>query len=68
MTKRIFVFKTKPLDKGVHSYLMAIPENQINMVKSIQWGDTTYLEVNGIMVNGSLDNIVKLLGERLDIN
>jgi hypothetical protein len=67
MTQRIFVFKTKPLHKDAQPQLMAIPQNQIAMVRSFQSGDTTYLEVNNIVVNGSFDTVIKLLGERINI-
>ena len=63
--KRIFVFRER--SKG-RPMLHAFPENEIYSIKS-QWGSqNVYLEINGIEVEGSFDELLKILGERVDFN
>ena len=47
--------------------LYAFPEDKIVSVKS-QWGSqNVYLEINGLEVQGSFDQFVSMLGERVDV-
>jgi len=66
MAKRVFVFREKCKD-NVRPILFAIPEDQIFSLES-QWGSQNcYLKVNGILVQGSFDEVVSELGERIDV-
>ena len=63
--QRIFVFK-QPSDGKNRQMLYAFPEDKIVSVKS-QWGSqNVYLEINGLEVQGSFDQFVSMLGERVD--
>ena len=64
--QRIFVFK-QPSDGKNRPMLYAFPEDKIVSVKS-QWGSqNVYLEINGLEVQGSFDQFVSMLGERVDV-
>lgn len=64
--QRIFVFKEKS-KAGGRPYLYAVPERDIVTIRS-QWGSQNcWLVVNGIEVEGSFDQLVGMLGERVDI-
>lgn len=64
--QRIFVFK-QPSDGKNRPMLYAFPEDKIVSVKS-QWGSqNVYLEINGLDVQGSFDQFVSMLGERVDV-
>ena len=66
---RIFVFKET--NKGKQNYfrprLYAFPEKDIVKIESIWGSHNCYLVVNGIEVQGSFDELVSKLGERVDI-
>jgi len=47
--------------------LYAIPERGIVSVKSQTGSENYYLNVNGINVQGSFEEFIKLIGERVDI-
>ena len=64
--QRVFVFK-QPYDGKNRQMLYAFPEDKIVSVKS-QWGSqNVYLEINGLDVQGSFDQFVSMLGERVDV-
>ena len=64
--QRVFVFK-QPSDGKNRPMLYAFPEDKIVSVKS-QWGSqNVYLEINGLDVQGSFDQFVSMLGERVDV-
>lgn len=64
--QRVFVFK-QPYDGKNRPMLYAFPEDKIVSVKS-QWGSqNVYLEINGLQVQGSFDQFVSMLGERVDV-
>ena len=66
MNKRVFVFK-EVSEPHVRPMLYAFPEDKIVSVKS-QWGSqNVYLEINGLDVQGSFDQFVSMLGERVDV-
>jgi len=71
MNERIFVFtesessmkdkmKTRPI-------MYALRENEIKEIRTQRGSQNCYLVVNGFEVNGSFDDLVSLLGERVDI-
>lgn len=64
--KRVFVFREKP-EIGQRPYLHAIPEDRIVSLESIYGSHNCYLKVNGIEVQGSFDEMVAELGERIDV-
>ena len=71
MNERVFVFtetESSMKDKWTNRPRMyAFRENEIKEIRS-QWGSQNcYLVVNGLEVNGSFDDLVSLLGERIDI-
>lgn len=66
MSQRVFVFRTKTLSRDGRPYLVAFPEAQITSLKSIWGGQHVDLEVNGVMVEGSFDKMVNVLGERVN--
>jgi hypothetical protein len=52
--------KTRP-------FMYAFRENEIKEVRTQSGSQNCYLVVNGLEVNGSFDDLVSLLGERIDI-
>ena len=73
MNKRIFVF-TESKRSTQNSFRTverprkyAIPENEIKMVVTQLGSKRVYLVVNDLEVEGTFDELVALLGERVDI-
>ena len=71
MNERVFVFtetESSMKNKSVtRPFMYAFRESEIKEVRT-QWrSQNCYLVVNGLEVNGSFDDFVSLLGERLDI-
>ena len=64
--QRVFVFQTEEKSKDGRPYLMAFPESQITSLKTIWGGQCVYLEVNGIRMQESFEDVVKALGERVN--
>jgi hypothetical protein len=69
MRERVFVFteiesnmkgKTRP-------FMYAFRESEIKWAQTQRGSQNCYLIVNGHEVNGSFDDFVSLLGERVDI-
>ena len=71
MNERVFVFtesessmkdkmKTRPI-------MYAFRENEIKEIRTQRGSQNCYLVVNGFEVNGSFDDLVNLLGLRIDI-
>lgn len=71
MNERVFVFtesessmkdkmKTRPI-------MYAFRENEIKEIRTQRGSQNCYLVVNGVEVNGSFDDLVNLLGLRIDI-
>lgn len=71
MNERIFVFtETERSMKGkmaARPFMYAYRESEIKEVRTQRGSQNCYLEVNGLEVNGSFDELVNLLGERIDI-
>ena len=71
MTERVFVFTEELTEKQRSDYvrprLYAIPESKIVSVESQRGSQNCYLVVNGIRVQGSFEDFVTTLGERIDI-
>ena len=63
---RIFVFR-ETNNKQERPRLYAFPEKDIVKIESIWGSHNCYLVVNGIEVQGSFDELVSKLGERVDI-
>ena len=68
MNERIFVFTESKKSAGdFRPRIYAIRENDIKEIRS-QWGSQNcYLVVNNLDVEGSFDELVAKLGERVDI-
>lgn len=66
MTERVFVFTEERGDKQ-RPYMYAFRESEINIVKSQLGSQNCFLVVNGIQVQGSFDDFVAMLGERVDV-
>lgn len=66
--KRIFVFKQKNYNSGKRDSLYAVPEDLIQSIASQKGSENCHLIVNGIEVQGSFDELLKILGERVDFN
>lgn len=64
--KRVFVFMEKR-ETGQRPYMHAIPEDRIVSLETIYGSQNVYLKVNGIEVQGSFDEMVAELGERIDV-
>jgi hypothetical protein len=69
MTERVFVFtETESSMKNRTRPLMyAFRESEIKEVRTQRGSQNCYLIVNGHEVNGSFDDFVSLLGERVDV-
>jgi hypothetical protein len=65
---KVFVFTEKQV-KNDHSRprLYAFPEKDIVKIESIWGSHNCYLVVNGIEVEGSFDELVSKLGDRINI-
>ena len=66
--KRIFAFKKKNYNSGKRDSLYAVPEDLIQSIESQKGSENCHLIVNGIQVQGSFDELLKTLGERVDFN
>ena len=71
MTERVFVFteaeshmKSRMVSRP---FMYAFRENEIKEIRTQRGSQNCYLEVNGLEVNGSFDELVNLLGLRIDI-
>jgi len=69
MTERVFVFTENESDmKGkTRPFMYALRESEIKWVQTQRGSQNCYLIVNGYEVNGSFDDLVNLLGERVDV-
>lgn len=67
MSKRIFVFRGKTSNKYERPFLYAIREDEIFELKSQLGSQHVYLQVNGIEMDASFEEVVNKLGERIDI-
>jgi hypothetical protein len=69
MKERVFVFtETESSMKGkTRPFMYAFRENEIKEVRTQSGSQNCYLVVNGLEVNGSFDELVAKLGERVDI-
>ena len=66
---KVFVFRevNKTDERYPRPRLYAFPEKDIVKIESIWGSHNCYLVVNGIEVQGSFDELVSKLGERVDI-
>lgn len=71
MNERVFVFtesESSMKDRLVtRPFMYALRENEIKEIRTQRGSQNCYLVVNGLEVNGSFDDLVNLLGERIDI-
>ena len=71
MNERVFVFtEAESHMKGkmkTRPFMYAFRESEIKVVRTQRGSQNCYLEVNGLEVNGSFDELVNLLGLRIDI-
>lgn len=71
MNQRVFVFTEAESSvenrTGTRPLMYAFCENQIKSVHTQRGSQNCYLVVNGHEVNGSFDDLINLLGERIDI-
>jgi hypothetical protein len=73
MTERVFVF-TESKRSAENSFRgpkrprkYAIRESEIAEIYTQVGSEATYLVINGIEVEGTFDELVSLLGERVDV-
>lgn len=68
---RVFVFREShdfmTRNKRSRPLLYAFRESEIKTINSQLGSENCYLIVNGIEVEGSFDDLVKTLGERINI-
>jgi hypothetical protein len=71
MTQRVFVFTEAKSSvesrTGTRPFMYAFRESEIKSVHSQLGSQNCYLVVNNLEVSGSFDDLVSLLGERIDI-
>jgi hypothetical protein len=71
MNQRVFVFTEAQSSMenrtGTRPLMYAFRESEVKSVHSQRGSQNCYLVVNGLEVNGSFDDLVSLLGERIDI-
>jgi hypothetical protein len=71
MTERVFVFAEAQSSvksrTGTRPFMYAFRESEIKSVHSQRGSQNCCLIVNGLEVSGSFDDLVNLLGERIDI-
>lgn len=71
MTERVFVFTESESSMKsrlvTRPFMYALRENEIKEIRTQRGSQNCYLVVNGVEVNGSFDDFVNLLGERIDI-
>lgn len=65
MNEQVFVFKVKNKDNS-RPYLYAVPSSKIEMIESRYGSQNVYLVINGVEVEGSFDEFLKLFGDRVD--
>lgn len=74
MTERVFVFTESQRSAGNSFRTAARPrkyafrETEIAEIYTQVGSERTYLVVNGVEVEGTFDDLVNLLGERIDFN
>ena len=71
MNQRIFVFtetESSMKDKmNTRPFMYAFRENEIKEIRTQRGSQNCYLVVNGVEVNGNFDDLISLLGERIDV-
>jgi hypothetical protein len=69
MTERVFVFTEteSSMKNRTRPFMYAFRESEIREVCTQRGSQNCYLVVNGLEVNGSFDDLVNLLGERVDV-
>ena len=71
MKERVFVFtETESSMKNKSAsrpFMYAYRESEIKEIRTQRGSQNCYLVVNGREVNGSFDELVNILGERIDI-
>jgi len=58
---RILIFKTMPEIDRPH--ILAIPEDKITKIESQVGSENCYCKVNGMRVDASFDEVIRLLGD-----
>ena len=69
MTERVFVFTEteSSMKNRTRPFMYAFRESEIKEIRTQRGSQNCYLVVNGIEVDGSFDDLVNLLGERVDV-
>jgi hypothetical protein len=69
MNERVFVFTEteSSMKNRTRPFMYAFRESEIKEVRTQRGSQNCYLIVNGHEVNGSFDDFVSLLGERVDV-
>ena len=69
MNERVFVFTEaeSSMKNRNRPFIYAFRESEIKEIRTQRGSQNCYLEVNGHEVNGSFDDLVNLLGLRIDI-
>ena len=69
MRERVFVFTEieSNMNGKTRPFMWAFRESEIKEIRTQRGSQNCYLIVNGHGVNGSFDDFVSLLGERVDI-
>lgn len=63
---RFFVFTEKTRDPRARPYMFALREDQITLLETQHGSHNVYLKVNGREVEGSFEDLLGQLGERVD--
>jgi hypothetical protein len=69
MTERVFVFTEteSSMKNRTRPFMYAFRESEIKEIRTQRGSQNCYLIVNGHEVNGSFDDFISLLGERVDV-
>ena len=69
MNERVFVFteSERSMKDRTRPFMYAFRESEIKEIQTQRGSQNCYLVVNGHEVNGSFDDLVNLLGERIDV-
>ena len=64
--ERIFVFKEHSSEYS-RPLIYAFPESKIHTLTTQLGSSNIYVDVNGIRMDASFDEVLELLGERIDV-
>jgi len=63
---RFFVFTEKKRDSQTRPFMFALREDQITLLETQSGSHNVYLKVNGRAVEGSFEELLDQLGQRVD--